>query len=156
SGGGLDPLEKVERQALEVALQLPDIAEGSGFDDLPTSTFLAPIHRAVHEAIVAAGGCGTAGRDPAGWLEEVREGAADEVSAHISGMAVAPLPAGTQTELENYASGIMLSLIRTVLTRRIAEVRGRLQRAPEGSDEARRQFEILVGLENERRKLTAD
>ncbi|HZK04851.1 MAG TPA: DNA primase [Actinomycetaceae bacterium] len=151
----LDPMELVERQALEVALQLPGIAEDSGFDELPPSTFLVPAHRAVHEAIVAAGGCGAVGKDQVGWLEDVRAGAADEITNFISALAVAPLPADTRTQLEGYASGIMVSLIRTVLTRRIADVRGRLQRAPEGSEEARTQFELLVRLENQRRALMA-
>ena len=79
--------------------------------------------------------------------------AADEVAAYISGLAVTPLPANSEAELTGYANGIMVSLIRTVLTRRIAEVRGRLQRAPEGSEEAHTQFELLVRLENQRREL---
>lgn len=148
-----DPVEALERQALEVALQLPSLAEDSGFDELPSSAFIVPVHRAVQEAIMAAGGCGSVGQDVAGWLEDIREGAADEVAGYISALAVAPLPADTEAELTGYANGIMISLIRMVLTRRIAEVRGRLQRAPEGSEEARTHFELLVRLENQRREL---
>lgn len=150
----VDPIVHLERQALEVALQLPAIAVKSGFDALPPTTFVVPTHRAVHEAIRAAGGCAAATSDLADWLASIQEGTADEVGAAVSGLAVAPLPADTEAELDNYARGIMLSLIRMVLTRRIADARAQLQRAPEGSEESRKLFERLVRLENQRRELS--
>lgn len=153
--GQVDPVERIERQALEVALQLPSVALAAGFDELPISTFLIPAHRAVHEAIVAAGGCAAAEAGASSWLEELRSNAAAAVASFISGLAVAPLPADSEDESEAYANGIMVSLIKTVLNRRIADTRGRLQRAPEGSEEAQALFESLVGLESQRRSLEA-
>lgn len=152
-GRGADPVAEIERRALEVALQLPALAAEAGFDGLGPATFLVPLHRAVHDAILAAGGVGAAADGAAAWLDEVRTGVADEVASALSALTVSPLPADTDSEAEAYANGILVSLLRTVLTRRIAEVRGQLQRAPEGSEEAAAKFELLVSLEAQRRAL---
>ena len=51
-----DPVARLERQVLEVVLQLPQHALGAGFDDLAPDTFTVPAYRGVHDAIRAAGG----------------------------------------------------------------------------------------------------
>lgn len=60
-----DPVARLERQVLEVVLQLPQHALGVGFDDLGPDTFVVPAHRAAHDAIRAGGGISAYGRLPA-------------------------------------------------------------------------------------------
>ena len=153
--GGIDPVALLERQALEVALQLPAIAVESGFDALADGTFLVPTHQAVHEAIRAAGGAEAAVVGGAGWLVQLQADSPEQLVQVISALSAAPLPASTEAEVRNYGSGIMVSLLRMVITRRIADVKGRLQRAPEGSDEARDLFAQVVELESRKRALGA-
>lgn len=149
----LDPVTKLERQALEVALQLPAVAAGMGFDELGPATFAAPSHRAVHDAIRAGGGTAAAGGNVAAWLEVLREDAAEPVAGMISALAVAPLPALDPVSLQRYGSGVMVSLIRMVLTRTIADVKGELQREEPDTDRARQLFAELIELEGQRRDL---
>ncbi|MGO1834234.1 MAG: DNA primase, partial [Actinomycetaceae bacterium] len=59
--GPEDPVARLERQVLEVALQLPGDAATAGFDSLAADTFTVPSYRAVHDAIRAAGGVGAFG-----------------------------------------------------------------------------------------------
>ena len=105
-----DPVERIEREALEILLQLPGYAAKAGMDDLPSQTFTLPMHRRVHEAIRAAGGtaCFTdrvnelrsqgidqpaADRDAAGWyVERVAEQADSVVAPIITQLAVEDLP----------------------------------------------------------------
>ena len=151
--GRVDPVAHLERQALEVVLQLPQIAVESGFDALTDGTFLVPTHQAVHEAIRAAGGASAAQAGGAGWLAGLQADAPEQIAAVISALSAAPLPASTDAELSNYGSGIMISLLRMVITRRIADLKGRLQRAEEGSEEARGLFAQVVELEARKRAL---
>lgn len=150
---GEDPVTKLEREALEVALQLPAVAAGMGFDELGPTTFAAPAHRAVHDAVRAAGGVADAGSNVAAWLESLREEAADPVSRLISALAVAPLPAVDQEARQRYGTGVLVSLIRMVLTRTIADIKGELQREEPGTERARELFAELIELEGQRRAL---
>lgn len=149
------PLARVERQALEVMLQLPGLARAANAQDLPGQTFTVPIHRAVHDAIRAAGGVVlyeqrvAQQQDPdraAAWfVEQVSEQADDVVKRAISELAVAQLPDTGWP----YVRGIMMSLIRQGITRQIAELRGQMQRT-EGADQDEL-LRRLMELENQRR-----
>src|SRR5690625_1662932 len=61
--GREDPVARLERQVLEVVLQLPHLAVGAGFDDLAPDTFTVPAYRGVHDAIRAAGGTSAYGTE---------------------------------------------------------------------------------------------
>lgn len=152
--GPSDPVMKLEREALEVVLQLPHVAGELGFDFLETDTFLLPAHRAVHQAIVAAGGVAAAlESNTAGWLDAMMSSVPPELASLISGYAVAPLPTVSKESEIPYAQGVLLSLLRLTITRRIGELRSALGRLPEGSPEAASVFAQLVELERSRREL---
>src|SRR5699024_7538961 len=57
-----DPVARLERQVLEVVLQLPQHALEAGFDDLDADTFVVPAHRAVHDVTRASGGVAAFGK----------------------------------------------------------------------------------------------
>ncbi len=163
-----DPVARLERQVLGVVLQLPDEALEAGFDDLGPEAFAVPAHRAVHDAIRAAGGvaavgssgarpdegAGASGRDRAArWAEAVRESAAAAVVGLVTELAVTPLPEDRPASLGAYARGVLGALAEMGVTKRIADVRGRLQRT-EPSDPAHAEvFAELVRLEAQRRAL---
>lgn len=148
-----DPVTKLEREALEVVLQLPEIAAACGFDDVGRGAFVAPVHQAVHDAIRAAGGARAAGAAGARWLEELRTGVPDPVAHVITALAVAPLPVSDAAAQRDYARGVTTSLIQMVLTRTIADVKGALQRTDPASERYAHLFEQLIVLETQRRAL---
>jgi DNA primase len=151
-----DPVAKLEREALEVVLQLPATAVRCGFDDVGAGAFVVPAHRAVHDAIRAAGGAAAAGSDVVGWVDEVRAGAPEPVARLVTGMAVAPLPVADDAAQRQYAAGILTALIRMALTRTIGDIKGELQRTDPGSERYNQLFGELIALETQRRALGED
>ncbi|BDA65764.1 DNA primase [Actinomyces capricornis] len=156
-----DPVERLEREALAVIIQIPTAAAAAGADEIGAGSFSQSTHRAVYEAIEAAGGAARAqemiqGALAAGlaepeavrratqrWIEEVRAGAVGVIDAAITELAVAPLPLPTirgrgaeldPGALERYATGVLSSLAVMGINRRLAELRSRHRRAS-GQDE---------------------
>jgi DNA primase len=136
-----DPVAATERRALEAVLQLPDLIPPE-FDDLEPDAFTAPAYRAVHAAVRAAGGAAGARQLVAGggptatvaWVEAVREEAAGPVEGLITQLAVAPLPEDRADRLPSYARGLVMALVEMEITRRIADLRGKLQRMDARAD----------------------
>ena len=155
-----DPVLLVERTALEVVLQAPSLVPPE-FDELGADAFAAPAHRAVHEAIRAAGGvaagAASVGEDGSStaWVGAVMEEAAEPVRALVTELAVAPVPEDRPEAVADYVRGVVLRLVEMGFTRQIAELRGRLQRMDSGADPAGYQaaFAELVALEGRRRSL---
>jgi DNA primase len=169
--GPEDPVARLERQVLEVALQLPGDAAAAGFDSLAADTFTVPSYRAVHDAIRAAGGVGAFGtilteRTAAGvaadeasreaaarWTTEVRENAIGPVADLVTGMVVAPLPEVRPAALKDYARGVVVALVRMGLTRLIGDLKGDLQRTEPDDPAYSERFAALMELESRRRSL---
>ncbi|PFG41309.1 DNA primase [Georgenia soli] len=168
-----DPVAQLERQVLEVVLQLPQHALAAGFDALAPDTFTVPAYRGVHDAIRAAGGTtafgqeverlsaqggggDVAGHAAARWAEQVRENAVGPVAGVITELAVAPLPEDRPDALAGYARGVLVALIRMGLTREIADVKGTLQRTDPGDPTYAQIFAQLMELENRRRSLSGE
>lgn len=162
-----DPIERIERESLEVILQMPNYAGAAGVDDLPAETYVVPVHRSIHDAIRAAGGVAAYSRkaeefaargidDPQGranawFIDEVTSQAGPEVAAAISQIAVAPLPQSDPEGMWGYARGIILSLLRLGVTRQIGEIRGRLQRTNPEDEDYVALFTRLIQLEQQKR-----
>ena len=164
-----DPVERIEREALEILLQLPGYAAKAGMDDLPSQTFTLPMHRRVHEAIRAAGGtaCFTdrvnelrsqgidqpaADRDAAGWyVERVAEQADSVVAPIITQLAVEDLPESRSDRFPNYVWSISVTLIKQGITRQIADLRSELQRTSSDDHRYGELFARLIELESQRR-----
>jgi len=143
----------VEREALKGALQCPAVA-GPMFDATEPAMFLDPAHRGLREAISRAGGTSTATSVPA-WVAAVSEAAADDsVRSLVTSLAVQPLQYEGDTE-HRYVSSVVVSVHEREVTRRVAEVKSRLQRTnPESETEAyNRLFNELIVLEQRKREL---
>jgi len=148
-----DPVVRTEREALECLLQVPRLVPAAEADALPGDAFTVPAHRAVHDAIRAAGGLAVATAvTPQAWLEKVRGNAPGPVSDLVTELAVSPLPAQSDEALGRYATGVVLHVAELELTRRIGELNSRVQRLGSG-DDAPEAFRALMAAEAARRAL---
>ena len=175
-----DPVEQLEREALAVIIQFPVAAHQAGADELGADSFGQLTHRAVYEAVAAAGGTGevpglvqqavAAGmgeqeaqrRATLRWLQQVRDGAIGLVEAAITELAVAPLPLptirgrGTEVDasgLERYAKGVLDSLAVMGINRRLVEMRSRHRRMSPQEESYRELFSQIAALEQRRMQI---
>ena len=150
-----DPVARIERLALVVALQYPQHVPAT-FDGLDEDALATPAWRAVHAAIRAAGGVAT-GRGIGGsrWVETVVEEAGDAVGPLVTELAVAPVPEDRENVIAAYVADVVRKVIDLGLTRRIADAKSRVQRLDPAADADvyRTAFERLVTLGKERREL---
>ncbi|MGO1317325.1 MAG: DNA primase [Cellulomonadaceae bacterium] len=150
-----DPVARLERQVLEVVLQYPQHVPAD-FDELAADAFSVPAWRAVHEAIRAAGGVGEVGAGaPGEWVARVVDEASPPVVGLVNELAVAPLPEDRESAVEDYVRGVVRALAEMQITRRIADVRSRLQRtdAERSPEEYQAVFAELLSLDAQRRRL---
>ena len=175
-----DHVEQLEREALAVIIQFPVAAHQAGADDLGADSFGQLTHRAVYEAVAAAGGtaevpglvqqAAAAGmgeqeaqrRATLRWLQQVRDGAIGLVEAAITELAVAPLPLptirgrGTEVDtsgLERYAKGVLGSLAVMGINRRLVEMRSRHRRMSPQEEGYRELFSQIAALEQRRMQI---
>ncbi|OLL13573.1 DNA primase [Actinomyces oris] len=175
-----DPVERIERVALSVIIQFPTTAHQAGADELGADSFGQLTHRAVYEAVAAAGGTGEAlglvqqavaagmgeqeaqRRATLRWLQQVRDGAIGLVEAAITELAVAPLPLptirgrGTEvdaSDLERYAKDALDSLAVMGINRRLAEMRSRQRRMSPQEEGYRELFSQIAALEQRRMQI---
>ncbi|WP_062133160.1 DNA primase [Demequina aestuarii] len=150
-----DPVVRAEAMSLGVLLQAPREAASDPVGalvlrDLDSSAFTVPQYRAVFDAITAAGGPGSAGGD---WANAVAEQAGETLAGIVSELAVTPLPHDRPDALGHWGGTVLARLMDLSLTRQIADVRGRMQRAGEGTEGHQAGFAELIALEKRRRSL---
>ncbi len=151
-----DPVARLERQGLVVALQHPNLVPADTFDELGQDAFAVPAWRAVHAAIRAAGGVREAAALPDGqWVDRVIDQAPETVVPIITELAVAPMPADREEVVGTYVAGVVRALVDLGLTRRVADAKSRLQRLDPAADPEAYQtaWHALLAVEQERRRL---
>jgi DNA primase len=152
--GQVDPqVLQAEREALKVALQRPALA-GPFFDDLEPDAFASPTHRAVREAIAAAGGVATESGGPA-WVQRVlAHTEAPAVTATVQELAVDPI-ATDDDSVTRYVVSSLARLHGIWVSRRLVAVKAKLQRTDPEADRSAydAMFGELMGLEQMRRTL---
>ncbi|HEX4655650.1 MAG TPA: DNA primase [Mycobacteriales bacterium] len=142
-----DPRLVVEREVLKLAVQRPALA-GPVFDGLDAGCFTASAYIALREAITAAGGTATAAAGTQ-WVEKVAAGAdTDSVRDLVTELAVEPLQT-TDDEDPRYAGSLLARLQEMALTRRITDLKSRVQRVNpvDSPEEYNRLFGELIVLE---------
>jgi DNA primase len=148
-----DPVLRVEREALKLAVQWPGIT-GPEFDALGAGAFSAPVHAAVFGLTVACGGVGTAGR-ARDWAAALLEAAPDDrARAFVTELATEPLQMSGEPD-EKYADVVLARVGELAVGREIATVKARLQRMNPEEDQAAygRMFGELVALEQRKKWL---
>jgi len=146
-----DPVVRSQALALGVLLQAGEVIVNDPsalalYGAISAEAFTVPQYRAVFEAIRAAGG-------PAlgDWVGAVVAEAGEELAGVVSQLAVTPLP--TDRADAEYARSVLSRMLDLDLTRQIGELRGGMQRAGEGTDEAQAAFATIIALETRRRAL---
>lgn len=147
---------QVEREALKCAIQLPQHI-AAWYESVEAQAYTAPVHVAVHEAITTAGSPGSIA-DGREWIEAVLVACPDDgLRSYVREFAVDPLHSrGDDDEaLRDYGAAVIARLLEMDATRRIVELKGRLQRTnpTEAQAEYNRQFADLLALEQYRRQL---
>ncbi|GAA1940148.1 DNA primase [Nocardioides hwasunensis] len=150
-----DPRFLIERELLKLVIQHPS-GVGRTTTHVTTNDFTHPTFQGVWEAVTAAGGP-AAGADDPGWSNKVRSAAATidpAVVAAITELGVEPVR-GTSDPNPTFAVAYVYRLQELTTSRRIADVKARLQRTNpvEHALDYNRMFGELVTLEQHRRRL---
>ena len=146
-----DPAAAVQREALKCALQEPVLVSG-WYATVEATAYPHPVYLSVHEAIMGAGGPRPELADSA-WIQAVLDACPDdEVRTRVRELSVEPMPVTTGASAR-YTTSVIARLLELDASRRIEDLRGRLQRAEEGSAQRDALFAELMGLEAYRRDL---
>lgn len=147
----VDPVTSVQREALKCALQEPALVSG-WYATVEPSAYVHPDYLAVHEAMAAAGSPRPEVVGGA-WVQAVLDACPDdEVRSTVRALAVEPMPVSDSANAR-YATSVIARLLEFDASRRIEDLRGRVQRAAEGSPERDALFADLMALEAYRRDL---
>ena len=141
---------RLERQILEVLIQVPEIYTADEAHRIVKSGFSAPAHIAVAEAIEQS-------LDQFGtkaFLPAIMAATPAELHSVLLEIAGQQLPATDEAELNRYGRGVISRAIASVLTRQKSDLLAALRRTdadtePDTYRDLQRQ---LVELETERRK----
>jgi DNA primase len=151
-----DPLLRLERQALKLAIQRPALC-GPTFDTLTKDDFSVPVHGAVRELIGECGGVAAAGpaREWAGRLIEAAPN--DRAREFVTRLAVEEIEA-PRTDGEpdaRYAEEVLAVVEASSISRQITRLKSRLERLNPTDEQTghARAFGDLVALEKRRKAL---
>jgi len=152
-----DPVVRSEAVALGAILQFPDAIVTHAdvrqvFDGLTSEAFTVPQYRAVFDGVRAAGGPQAA----SDWVALVAEQVGPMLAPTVSEIAVTPLPHDKPEDAHRYVRSVLARVLDLSVTRQIAELRGRMQRAGQGTDAASAVFADVIRLEQQRRTLRED
>jgi DNA primase len=148
-----DPVLRVEREALKLAVQWPALC-GPEFDALAVTAFTVPVHAAVAGLIAGRGGVVSAGR-ARDWAAALLEAAPDDrARSFITELAVEALQVASEPD-EKYADVVLARVGELAVGREIAAVKARLQRTNPVDDQPayNKMFGDLVALEQHRKAL---
>ena len=148
-----DPVLRAEREAIKLAVQWPALC-GPEFDALGADAFSVPVHGSVFGLIAGCGGVVSAGRARE-WAAALLEAAPDDrARAFVNELAVEPLAVSGEPD-EKYAGVILARVGELALGRRIATLKGKMQRMnPVSEQEAYgKLFGELIALEQRRKSL---
>jgi DNA primase len=149
-----DPVVKVEREALKLAVQRPALC-GPEFDALGAGAFTAAVHGAVFTLIAGCGGTAAGGSSSREWAARLRDQAPNErAQTFVTALAVEGLEVTGEPDVK-YADRVLAQVGELAVSREIASVKARLQRMNPIEEQAsyNRMFGDLVGLEKRRKAL---
>lgn len=151
-----EPVFILEREALKSVIQFPHHV-GTWYQSVEEQSYLSPTYQAIHAAVVAAGGPGAA-VDGSNWITAVVQAAPDDgLRQHIRGLAVDPLHTSHHSDngLRSYTNSVIARLLEMDATRRIGQMKARLQRTNPITDKEvyDQLFGELVAMEEYRREL---
>lgn len=151
-----DPVARLEKAALEIALQHPELISVEQWRNLATVQFRYRTHREVAAGIIHAATvmAPTPGIE---WINCVRSGAVEGVHPAIAELAVSPLPVSSAERLPGFVTGALNALFEQQIARQKSDLMMRLEQLsanPDGEEFEAVQRQLLE-LEMRRRQLTA-
>lgn len=151
-----DPVARLEKAALEIALQHPELISVEQWRNLATVQFRYRTHREVAAGIIHAATvmAPTPGIE---WINCVRSGAVEGVHPAIAELAVSPLPISSAERLPGFVTGALNALFEQQIARQKSDLMMRLEQLSANPDDE--EFETvqrqLLELEMRRRQLSA-
>lgn len=151
-----DPVARLEKAALEIALQHPELISVEQWRNLATVQFRYRTHREVAAGIIHAATvmAPTPGIE---WMNCVRSGAVEGVHPAIAELAVSPLPISSAERLPGFVTGALNALFEQQIARQKSDLMMRLEQLSANPDDE--EFEAvqrqLLELEMRRRQLSA-
>ena len=151
-----DPVARLEKAALEIALQHPELISVEQWRNLVTVQFRYRTHREVAAGIIHAATvmAPTPGIE---WINCVRSGAVEGVHPAIAELAVSPLPVSSAERLPGFVTGALNALFEQQIARQKSDLMMRLEQLSANPDDE--EFEAvqrqLLELEMRRRQLSA-
>jgi DNA primase len=148
-----DPVLRVEREALKLAVQWPALC-GPEFDSLSDPAFTVPLHAAVARLIAGCGGVVSAGR-ARDWVAALLEAAPDDrARSFVTELAVEAVQVTGELD-EKYADVVLARVGELAVGRQIGAMKARLQRTNPVEDQGayNKMFGDLVALEQRRQAL---
>ena len=151
-----DPVARLEKAALEIALQHPELISVEQWRNLATVQFRYRTHREVAAGIIHAATvmAPTPGIE---WINCVRSGAVEGVHHAIAELAVSPLPVSSAERLPGFVTGALNALFEQQIARQKSDLMMRLEQLSANPDDE--EFEAvqrqLLELEMRRRQLSA-
>ena len=148
-----DPSLVVEREAVKLVVQRPALA-GPVFDGLGEECFTSPAYAAVRAAVAKSGGAARA-TGGAEWVAKIQESAeTDSVRELVTELAVESMQSVDDGD-PRYAEALLMRLEEMALTRRIQELKSKVQRLNpvEHAEEYNRLFGELIALETQKKGL---
>ncbi|GEC99727.1 DNA primase [Kocuria varians] len=151
-----EPVSRMEREALEVVLQVPDLVPHPYWGHFESAGMTYRVHQVMHDAVVAARAeLGEQVQGGRAWLEAVRNHLPEPLHGYLAQLSVTPLPAATEQQMRNYAVGVLTSLVEMHINREKSDKLAHLNRlnAQREPDLYQRLNRELLDLELQRRSL---
>lgn len=150
-----DPIVNAESQLLQVLLQFPN-AVGAAIDTIPAEAFVAPVHRAVFDAIRSV--VVTEGMTLAQWVTAVTDLAPLAAQPLVSALSVATIPvtvdAATGGPDQRYVDSLVTRVREVSVRREIAEAMSLMRRLSSDADaDPERLRSVGIQLQERQREL---
>ncbi|HEX3708133.1 MAG TPA: DNA primase, partial [Mycobacteriales bacterium] len=145
-----DPRLVVEREVAKLVVQRPTLA-GPVFDGLGEECFTSPAYAAIAAAVAKAGGAARSGGGSE-WVAKLAETAeTDSIRELVTELAVEQMQSVEDAD-PRYAEALLVRLEEMAITRRVQELKSRLQRLNpvENAAEYNRMFGELIELERQK------
>ncbi|TKK88996.1 DNA primase [Herbidospora galbida] len=149
----LDPLARLELEALKLAVQRPALL-GPEFDALGPGAFGVADHAALFQLIASCGGTAAGGPGGREWVEILLAAVSDDLRQLLTRLAVDPVKVETSSE-ERYGTAVLAKLQEVTVGRQLDALKARMQRLNPIDEQGdyNRMFAELVALEQQRRVL---
>lgn len=128
-----DPVARMEREALEVVVQVPHYLSNAQWQELAKVQYRYRMHSGIAEGIIGAAS-EVVPAPGTHWVNSVRSQAPEPVHALLAELTVSPIPARTEEQLARYVHDILNRLFEQQINRQKSNLLMNLQRLDPTAD----------------------